>query len=280
MSRLIAGVAGNPVAHSLSPLIHGEWIAATGIDGSYERFLVSLDGFAAFVASRRGTDLRGVNITIPFKEQALALADDADATALAAGAANVLLFSTDGRVTARNTDGIGLLAAFADQAPAFSPKAGPIAVIGAGGAAKGAVAALVAAGAPQVRIVNRTLARAEAIAAAFPGRARAFSWEEAEAALVGVGAVINATSRGLNGVDDLDLPLEAAPLTAVAMDMVYKPLRTGFLKIAKAQGRTVVDGLSMLIGQARPSFEAFYGRPAPNGSKVRDICLKAFGEAP
>lgn len=273
-----AGVVGNPVAHSLSPMIHTAWIKAAGLDAEYKAYPLPPGGFGEGIRDLARV-LRGVNVTIPFKEEALALADETDEAARLAGAVNLLLFQANGKLVARNTDGLGLLAAFAEQAPDLRLAAAPIAVAGAGGAARGAVAALVAAGVPQVRILNRTLERAEILAAAFPGRARACRWEEMDAALAGVGAVVNATSLGLNGTSELALPLDRAPATAVVMDMVYKPLRTGFLKAAAARGMPTVDGLAMLIGQAAPSFEAFYGRAPPPDADVRGLCLEVLGEA-
>ncbi|MEO6379401.1 MAG: shikimate dehydrogenase [Caulobacteraceae bacterium] len=276
-AAIVAGVVGAPVRHSLSPLLHGAWIAAAGIDAAYVPFAPPEDGFRAFVEGLRGGAIAGLNVTLPFKQDALALADLADPLARAAGAANLLLFHKDGRIEARNTDGPGLLAAFAAQAPAFDPKARPIVVLGAGGAARGAVAALLQAGAPEVRVLNRTLARAEALAADFPA-ARAVAWEEADGALGDVGAVINATSGGLNG-SKFSFSVDATPPEAVVMDMVYKPLRTEFLKAASASGRATVDGLAMLIGQAEPSFEAFFGRPPPTNVDVRGLALKALGQS-
>jgi shikimate dehydrogenase len=273
---MVAGVVGDPVAHSLSPTIHGAWIRALGLDAIYDRFHVTAEGFPAFVAGARGGRLRGLNVTIPHKHTALALADEVDASARDAGAANLLRFHQDGRIEARNTDGLGLLAAFAEQAPGIDLGSGRVVVLGAGGAAKGAVAALARAGVADICIANRSLARAQELAAAFPG-AWALSLADASAALHEAVALINATSRGLNGEDDLDLPLDALPAGAAVMDMVYKPLRTGLLRAAQARGLAVVDGLSMLIGQARPSFEAFYGVAPPAEVDVRALCLEKLG---
>ena len=274
-AALVAGVVGAPVKHSLSPLLHGAWIDAAGLDAAYIPFAPAEDGFRRFIEGLRGGVIAGLNVTLPFKQEALALADLADPLATAAGAANLVLFHKDGRIEARNTDGPGLLAAFAAQAPAFDPKARPVVVLGAGGAARGAVAALSLAGAPEVRVLNRTSARAEALAADFPN-AQSLPWAS-KAALEDVGAVINATSGGLNG-GDFDFSVDAAPADAVVMDMVYKPLRTPFLKAAAASGRVAVDGLAMLIGQAEPSFDAFFGQPPPPVD-VRGLALKALGEA-
>lgn len=273
----VAGVAGNPVAHSLSPVIHNAWLEAAGIDGIYVAFSPGGDRFDRFVEGMRGGAVRGVNVTLPFKEVALSMSDEVSERAHSAAAANLLLFEPDGTVVADNTDGLGLIGALKAQAAGFDPAAGPIVILGAGGAARGAAAALMLAGTPQVRIVNRTLAKAEAVAGALGGAVVACPLSAAEEAFDGAVAVINATSAGLSGAGELSVPLEKTPETAVVMDMVYKPLETPFLKAAKALGRRTVDGLEMLIRQAQPSFEAFYGHAAPDVD-VRALCLAAIGE--
>jgi len=274
---VVAGVAGRPVAHSLSPLIHNAWLAGAGIDGVYVAFAPAEDRFPAFVDACRGGAIRGLNVTIPFKEAALAAADVVSPRAETAGAANLIVFESDGRILADNTDGLGLLGALAAQAPGFDPAAGPAVVLGAGGAAKGAVAALLGAGAPEVWIVNRTVAKAQAIADAVGRGVIALPLDRAAEAFAGAGVVINATSAGLGGEPSLDTPLAATPETAVVMDMVYKPLVTPFLAEAQKLGRRTVDGLEMLIRQAVPSFEAFYGAPPPEAVDVRTLALKALG---
>jgi shikimate dehydrogenase len=278
-TTVVAGVAGSPVAHSLSPLIHNAWLDAAGIDGVYVAFAPAADRFDRFVEGMRGGAVRGVNVTLPFKEVALSMADEVSARAHAAAAANLLLFEADGTVVADNTDGAGLIGALGAQAPGFDPKAGPIAILGAGGAARGAAAALVAAGTPEVRIVNRTLAKAEAVAGALGGRVVACSLADARAAFAGVAAVINATSAGLADDGTLAVPLDATPEAAVIMDMVYKPLVTPFLAQAQDLGRRTVDGLEMLIRQAVPSFEAFYGRSPPAEVDVRALALQRLERA-
>ena len=267
-AAIVAGVVGAPVTHSLSPLIHGAWLAAAGIDGAYVPFRPPQTGFERLVDGLRGGAVRGLNVTVPFKERALALADTVDASAQAAGAANLLLFADDGSLEARNTDGLGLLAALAEQAPHWSPSAAPVVILGAGGAAQGAAAALAGA---ELRIVNRSRERAEALAARVGGRV--FGWDAIAEALDGAALVVNATTRGLNGVEPLDLRWPSPLPGAAAMDMVYSPLRTAFLDGAATAGWATVDGLAMLIGQARPSFEAFYGRPPPEEVDVRALCL-------
>jgi shikimate dehydrogenase len=274
----VAGVAGAPVRHSLSPIIHNAWIEAAGLDAVYVPFAPCGDDFTRFAEGLRGGVIRGLNVTLPFKEAALSMADEVSDRAELAGAANLLVFNEDGRVTADNVDGLGLLGAFAAQAPRFDPMAGPVAIVGAGGAARGAAAAFVMAGAPEVRIINRTLARAEIVAGALGWRARAYALDAAAAAFEGVTAVINATSAGISQ-ETVDLPLEATPAEAVIMDMTYKPLDTPLLTRARGLQRTTVDGLEMLIRQAAPSFEAFFGRVAPKSVDVRALCIQALGPA-
>jgi shikimate dehydrogenase len=273
---IVAGVAGRPVGHSLSPVIHNAWLRAAGVDGVYVAFQPTEDRAEAFFESLRGGAVRGLNVTLPYKEAAFACADEVSERADRAGAANVLVFDQDGRIVADNTDGVGLLLALATS-PGFSVAAAPVAVVGAGGAAAGAVAALVAAGAPEVRVVNRTLHKAETLAGTAPGRARAFALADAAEAFRGAGAVVNATSAGLSGDPGLDVPFAATPDACVVMDMVYKPLDTAFLKAARAVGRPTVDGLEMLIRQAGPSFEAFFGAPPPADVDVRALALEALG---
>ena len=272
----VAGVIGRPVGHSLSPILHNAWLAAAGLDGVYIALSPAPEHLAAFIDGLRGGAVAGLNVTLPYKEQALDLADRASPRAERAGAANVLTFDAEGGVFADNTDGWGLMAAFAAQAPGFDPKAAPVAILGAGGAARGAAAAFIAAGSPQVRLVNRTRPRAEQIAARLEGAVAVFEPSETAMALADSGALINATSLGLGGGEPLDLDLSKLPPRAVVMDMVYRPLRTPLLARAQARGHAIVDGLEMLIRQAEPAFEAFFGRPPPAGVDVRALALAAL----
>ena len=272
---MVAGVIGRPIGHSLSPRLHGAWIDALGLDALYAPFEPGEGGFARLVGGLCAGGVRGVNVTLPFKEEALALADVRSEAAEAAGAANLLLFRPDGRMEADNTDGVGLLQAFAEQAPAVDLTSGPVVILGAGGASRGALAALKGASLGELRIVNRTVGRAEALAAQFGGRA--FGLDQAAEAFAGAAAVIHSTSAGLADTGSIDWPSEVLPAGAAVMDMVYKPLVTPLLAKAKEHGLTIVDGLAMLIGQARPSFEAFYGVAPPAEIDVRTGLLEALG---
>ena len=282
MSRItsttrIAGVIGRPVGHSLSPTIQNAWIEAAGLDAVYVALSPTEDWLGPFINGCRGGLIAGLNVTLPFKSHALEMADSASDRAWRAGAANLLLFGDDEQITADNTDGVGLLAAFAVQAPGFDVAGQVITVLGAGGAARGAAAALVGAGAAAVRLVHRTLERAEEIAEVLGAKIQIFGWDELPAALDGAGALINATSLGLEGGEPLTLSLDGLPKAAVVMDMVYRPLKTPLLAAAEAAGHPIVDGLEMLIGQARPSFEALFGQAPPAEVDARALALSALG---
>lgn len=266
----VAAVVGSPVKHSLSPLIHNAWIEAAGLDAVY--IAIEPGDFVAFALALKGGTIRGLNVTAPFKADALALTDDASVRARRAGAANLLIFEPAGDILADNTDGEGLLAAFAEQAPGFDVRAGPAVILGAGGAARGAVAAFVDAGAPTVRVVNRSPERARALAADFGSTITAYDFGDIDQALDGANAVVNATP------DATAISLKAAPRSATIMDMVYRPLSTPLLSQAKALGMPTVDGLAMLIGQARPSFTALFGGPPPDVD-VRALALRFLDEA-
>lgn len=266
----VAGVIGNPIRHSLSPRMHGAWIRALDLDAAYVPLSTTTDHFSQLINGFRTGVIRGLNVTSPFKALALALADQVEDQARKAGAANLLLFHADGAIEARNTDGLGLIYALERQATGWRADWGPITIIGAGGAARGAVAALTQAGARDIRILNRTRSRAEELAIELD--CRAFDFSEAERAFDGALTIINTTSAQLDGSDTLPAP----PITqahAVAMDMVYKPLHTPFITECARRGYRCVDGLDMLIGQAIPSFEAFFGHVPPNGFDIRSHLL-------
>lgn len=257
----IAGVVGRPIGQSLSPLIHGAWIAAAGLDARYEAFEPEDQADFAVLAGRvRSGELAGLNVTAPFKEAAFALADAVSETARRCGSAN-LLAPRDGGLWGDSTDGRGLLAALSEQAPGLDLAEAPIVVLGAGGAARAAVAALIDAGA-KVTVVNRSRDRAEALAADL-GMVVGDSESIRDARLI-----VNALSI------QPELDVAALRADAVLMDMTYRPVVTPFLAAGRARGLTAVDGLAMLIGQARPSFEAFFG-VVPPAIDVRTVALEA-----
>jgi shikimate dehydrogenase len=262
------------VRQSLSPVIHNAWLAACRIDGVYAPFALHPDRFEAFVEGLRGGGVSGLNVTLPFKARALAVADQADEAAMAAGAANLLLFRPDGAIEARNTDGLGLLAAFQAQAPQVEFNRAEVVLLGAGGAARGALGALLGAGVGRIWILNRTQSRSEGLAELFDPRVQTRPVDAAGPTFEAAQIVINASAAGMEGADAPVLPLERLPMGAVVMDMVYKPLKTPLLVQAERLGIGTVDGLAMLIGQARPSFEALFGAPAPAGDEARALALE------
>ena len=251
-AAIVAGVAGAPVVHSLSPYLHGRWIAAAGLDAAYVPFAPPVDGFARLVRGLAGGVVRGLNVTAPFKREALALADVADAAAMRAGSANLLLFHAD-RIEARSTDGHGVVTAIARRAPGVAAAKGVAVVLGAGGAGAAAVVALAEAG-WRVRVVNRDMGRAEAVAGAIGGEA--FGWDGLARAMEGAALVVNALGAGA--------PLVTTPPRVAAMDMGYAGHWTPFLRGAAARGDPVIHGIDMLIAQAKPSFAAFYGCAVPD----------------
>jgi len=267
-AAMVAGIAGNPVGHSLSPVIHNAWLAAGGIDGAYVPFApADAAGFEALVAAGRAGLIMGLNVTAPFKEQAFALADQATAAARLTSSANILQFE-NGRVLADSSDGVGLMRGLKEQAPDLDVAGRPVVMLGAGGAARAGSGALVEAGA-EVRIVNRSPERAQALAADLGSSVRVVA---ADDAFDGAALVINALS--VPPSIDFD---RIAPGT-VLMDMTYKPLATPFLTAARERGLPTVDGLAMLIGQAAPSFEALFRRPPPP-LDLRALLMTHLGEA-
>ncbi|RSB46014.1 MULTISPECIES: shikimate dehydrogenase [Brevundimonas] len=267
-AALLGGIVGNPVGHSLSPVIHNAWLEAGGIDGAYVAFAPKdAAGFEALVAAGRAGLIAGVNVTAPFKEQAFALADEAAAAVQMTGSANILVFE-DGRVRADSADGAGVLYALAEQAPKLKLNGASVVMLGAGGAARAGAGALIEAGAA-LSILNRTRERAEALAADL---GPAVSVAPDASVLEGADLVINALSVAP------DISLAALKPSAVVMDMTYKPVVTPLLAAARARGLTTVDGLAMLIGQAAPSFEAIFRRPPPP-LDLRALLLSHLGEA-
>lgn len=257
----VAGVLGWPVRHSKSPQIHGFWLARHGLDGAYVPLPVAPADLAAGVAGLMRVGFAGANVTAPHKEAVAALCTHLDSHAERLGAVNTLVFDQDGgQVMGRNTDGYGFYANLRQEAPSWRPEQGPAVVLGAGGAARAVVAALVDAGVPAIRLVNRTASRAETLAAALgDGRAEVWDWAYRGAALAEAGLVVNTTSLGMHGQAGLNLDLAALPSEAVVNDLVYTPLETELLAAARARGNPVVDGLGMLLHQARPGFAAWFG---------------------
>ncbi|WP_406852530.1 shikimate dehydrogenase [Brevundimonas sp. BH3] len=273
MSRItgavrVGGVVGQPVNHSLSPVIHNAWLEAGGIDGAYVAFAPKdADGFAALVAAGRAGLIAGVNVTAPFKEQAFASADKVSKAAKLVSSANILAFH-DGQVLADSSDGAGVLYALAEQAPALSLNSAHVVMLGAGGASRAAAGVLLQGGA-RLSILNRTRQRAADLAADLGA---GVSVAEDEGVLETADLVINALSV------PPQIDLSRLKIQAVVMDMTYRPLVTPFLQAARDRGLTIVDGLAMLIGQAGAGFEAIYGQKPPV-MDMRSVLMAHLGEA-
>ncbi|ADE83833.1 shikimate 5-dehydrogenase [Rhodobacter capsulatus SB 1003] len=276
MTRIpLAGVIGHPIHHSRSPALHGHWLKTYGIRGHYIPMDVAEGDLEAVLRTLPKAGFVGCNITIPHKETALALADVVSDRAARIGAANTLVFDETGRIHADNTDGIGFLANLIEGAPGWQAKAGPAAVIGAGGAARAIVVALLEAGCPGIRISNRTRTRAEVLCAEFGPRVVVQDWEKVGMIFDGAATVVNTSSLGMAGKAAFDLTLDALSPTAVVTDCVYTPLRTDFLTAAAARGCVTVDGLGMLLHQAVPGFERWFGRRPEVTPELRAVVLAA-----
>lgn len=271
----LAGVIGSPVAHSRSPALHGYWLRRYGIKGHYIPMDVIHADLAEALRLLPRLGFVGLNVTIPHKEAILDLADIVTDRAALIGAANTLVFRKDGKVYADNTDGTGFIANLRQNAPHWEPGSGPAVVLGAGGAARAVVAALIEAGVPEVRLANRTKPRAEALRADLGAKVVVHDWVKAGNMLEEAMTVVNTTSLGMVGKPDLRVPLDALDRRAVVTDLVYTPLRTQFLIEAEAAGCTVVDGLGMLLHQAAPGFERWFGQKPEVDEATRRAVLGA-----
>lgn len=278
----LAGVMGWPVAHSLSPVLHGHWFARHGIDGAYVPLAVRPEDVDLAFRALPRLGFRGWNVTVPHKEAAFRLVDRRDPAAERTGAVNTVLVGEDGRLLGRNTDGRGFLAGLeAEAPPGWNPAAGPAVLLGAGGAARGVAVALLDAGVRALRLANRTSGRAGELATAlrqaFPAaRVEAVAWEDRAAALEGVALLANAPSLGMAGQPSLELPLDALPPAAVVADLVYAPLETGLLARARTRGNPAVDGLGMLLHQAVPGFAHWGGVEPAADAAARAVLLAAL----
>jgi shikimate dehydrogenase len=256
-----ACVVGWPVEHSRSPLIHGHWLRAYGIAGSYTKEAVRPENLGAFLESLRERGFSGCNVTLPHKEAAFAAAAERDPSALAVGAANTLWFE-EGRLCAANTDTYGFITHLSRSAPDWSSADQPVAIFGAGGAARAIVHGFLDAGVAEILLFNRTRDRGEELAHAFRnrrGRIKVLDWADGGGAARGACVVVNTTSLGMIGAASLDLDFEQFEDRTVVADVVYVPLETPLLRSARLHGLRTVDGLGMLLHQAVPGFEKWFG---------------------
>ncbi len=255
----LAGVIGSPVAHSKSPRLHSHWLKVHGLQGHYIPMDIASEDLETALRTLPKLGFVGVNVTIPHKEAVMKIADIITDRAALIGAANTLIFRKDGKIHADNTDGYGFIENLRQNTQDWDPKAGPAAVLGAGGAARAVIASLLDVGVPEILISNRTRARAEALAQEFGARLTVVEWVQAGNMLEDASTIVNTTSLGMVGKPELRVPLDGLRAGQVVNDLVYAPLQTRLLREAQEMGCTVVDGLGMLLHQAVPAFERWFG---------------------
>lgn len=269
-----AGVMGWPVAHSRSPLLHGFWLKQYRIDGDYVALAVTPEDFPQTFAELPGRGFAGVNITVPHKQAAfdaiIAAGGVVSETARRLGAVNTVIFHEDSSVEGDNTDAFGFMENLKEKAPQWNPD-GTVTVLGAGGAVRAVCAGLLEAGVTEIRLVNRSEEKAHELARMFGPSVIPVSWDERETSLADISLLVNGTSLGMSGSPPLELSLDPLPKTAVVYDIVYAPLETPLLRTAKICGNPTVDGLGMLIHQARPAFEAWFGMLPEVTPELREI---------
>jgi shikimate dehydrogenase len=256
---LLAGVMGDPVMHSRSPRLHNYWLAQHGLAGTYLPLAVKAPGLRAALRALPALGFSGCNLTIPHKEAALAIVDRVDPLARRIGAMNCVVVAADGSLTGQNHDAFGFIESVREAQPGWRADAGPIVVIGAGGGARAVLVGLIDQGANEIRLINRTRARGEALQRDLGGPITPLAWSDRAAALEGAAMLVNTTSQGMMGEPPLDLALDRLPARALVSDIIYIPRETPLLAAARQRGNPTVNGLGMLLHQARPAFHAWFG---------------------
>jgi shikimate dehydrogenase len=273
---IMAGVMGWPVAHSRSPLIHNHWIKKYQLSGAYGRFPVEPKNLEAAIRGLSALGLAGCNITIPHKVEAMQYMDWVDPHAQKIGAINTVVVQANGTRHGYNNDGFGYLQSLKEAHAQWRAGTGPVVVLGAGGAARAILVALLQEGATEIRLLNRTLDKAQALAQEFGPSIQALPWSQRHEALAQAALLINTTNQGMHGTPALDLALDELPTTALVSDIIYTPLVTPLLQQARQRGNTTVNGLGMLIHQARPAFEAWFGIKPAATSEISDLLIASL----
>ncbi len=268
---LLAGVMGWPVMHSRSPKLHNYWFERYGLAGTYVPLAIKPEGLEAALRALPALGFAGCNLTIPHKEQALRIVDHADARARRIGAISCVTVNADGSLTGTNNDWYGFVENLREAFPGWRADAGPAVVMGAGGASRAVVDALIHEGAKDIRLINRTRARAESLAAALGGPVTVLGWDERHKALEGAALLVNTTSQGMVGNPPLDLSLDALPRTAEVCDIIYIPGETPLLKAARERGARTVNGLGMLLHQGRPAWRSWFDREVEVTGELRAL---------
>ena len=270
----LAAVIGHPIAHSKSPNVHGYWLRKYGLKGHYIPMDIAPDKLADLLPRLADLGFVGANVTIPHKEKVMEIADLITDRATLIGAANTLIFRKDGRIHADNTDGYGFIENIRQAIPDWNPKSGPAVVFGAGGASRAVLASLLDVGVPKIMLTNRTRVRAEKLKEDFGNRIQVIEWVQAGNVLEDADLVVNTTSLGMTGKPEMRVPLDGLKPGAIVNDLVYTPLQTRLLATAEQQGCRVVDGLGMLLHQAVPGFERWFGKRPVVDENVRAAVLR------
>jgi shikimate dehydrogenase len=276
---LLAGVMGWPVMHSRSPMLHNFWFQQHGLAGTYLPLAIAPDKLAAALRALQPLGFAGCNLTIPHKQQAMAIVDEVDAVAKRIGAISCVTVRPDGSLAGTNNDCFGFIHSLKQEQPQWRADAGPVVVLGAGGGARAVCYALMQDGAKEIRLVNRSFARAQALADEFrvPGVSlEAVPWEQRHDSLEGAATVVNTTSQGMAGQGVLDIRLDALPTTALAADIVYVPLETPFLAAARQRGNPTWNGLGMLLHQARPAWKLWFGLEPAVTAELREMIERSL----
>jgi shikimate dehydrogenase len=273
---LLAGVMGWPVMHSRSPLLHNYWFKQHGLTGTYVPLAIAPATLAAALRALHPLGFAGCNLTLPHKQAAMTVVDEVDALAKTIGAISCVIARPDGSLAGTNNDCYGFIQNLRQSQPGWRADAGPVVVIGAGGGARAVCYGLAQEGAREIRVVNRSLARAQEIANDFGGPLKALPWEQRHDALDGAAMVVNTTSCGMVGQPALDLKLDKLPKNALAADIIYIPLETPLLAAARARGNPTVNGLGMLLHQGRPAWKAWFGIEPQVTAELRALLEKTI----
>jgi shikimate dehydrogenase len=272
----LAGVMGQPVMHSRSPMLHNFWFAQQGMAGSYVPLAIAPEGLAAALRALQPLGFSGCNLTIPHKQAAMKIVDEVDAAARKIGAISCVTVRPDGTLLGSNNDAFGFIRNVREAQPAWRADAGPIVVVGAGGGSRAVCYGLMLEGAKEIRLVNRNFERAQGIAQDFGSPIKAYPWEQRHDLLAGAAMVVNTTSQGMVGQTPLDIALDKLPTTALAADIVYIPLETPFLTAARLRGNPTVNGLGMLLHQGPLAWKAWFGIEPAVTKELRALVEKSL----
>ncbi len=273
---LLAGVMGWPVMHSRSPMIHNYWLRQHDLAGTYVPLAIRPEGLAAALRSLHPLGFAGCNVTIPHKQEAMKIVDEVDAAARRIGAISCVTVRSDGSLAGSNNDAYGFIRNLRQEQPGWRADAGPVVVIGAGGGSRAVCYGLAQEGVKEIRLVNRTLARAKGVADEFGGPIKALPWEQRNEVLDGAAMVVNTTSQGMVGQPALDIRLDKLPKNALAADIIYIPLETPFLAAARQRGNRTVNGLGMLLHQGPLAWKLWFGIEPQVTPELRALVEKSL----